>query len=190
MKKNIKQASRKRASHGYTLVEVMIIIVIMAITLQVTVGILTVIVRHQSTTIRLTEVKSEGDRVLQRVKNDIETNAVSIWRMEGGVPTQVCDGPGDIHMADNVFFETEAGVVFRYDETLGSLAYTLDGTPAVLNSGNTLVSNLQIYCSWPGQFSDRIVSISFEIRPTVTAAVELGNLIVMRYNGFATIDPP
>jgi Tfp pilus assembly protein FimT len=191
MKIRIKYSDRQtRRSRGYTLVEIMVIVIIMAVVMQVTVGILIVLVRQQSAVVRLTDIKSEGDRIMARMKNEISTQAVSTKATISATPTLVCIDPTDIYDSTNVYFGTsDASSDLTYALSGQDLTQVVGASSETLNSPKTTISDLNISCSWPSQFSDRIIAVSFTIASRAPGGVE-GDRASMTYRGFVTIVPP
>jgi len=159
-----------KKSRGFTLVEIIVVIGIIAITLPATFAIIFAIVRQQAKTFALKQVKREGDFVLNVMEAAIRNNAIGIFKDSSlSSSSEVCDQAriGDNPYTDNLgnfYFADRSGKWFRYFLNNWSVTSQSAGvSPVNLSTSQVQVSNFSLSCYRTAAFSPPIISISFDV---------------------------
>ncbi len=153
---------------GFTLVEMLIVLGIVAIVLPAVFTILFTIIREQARVYALKQVKREGDFVLSKISNQIRSNAVGIY-MDPALDNEVCDRalivPTYINNnGDSFYFEDKKGDWFRYSLSNASIASDSSTTvPVNLTSGKVDISNFSISCNRTGPYAPPLITLSFGV---------------------------
>lgn len=169
--------------HGFTLIEILVVIGVVAIALPVMFAIIYSIMRAQIRLYRLTEVKRQGDFVINSVSSTIRNNAVAIYS-KFDFTTPICTTAGAPYVDQNPLNHnsspTDAGGLFFKDKTstdkwfrfyynnaqIASASGTMIAgvqTIVGLNSARVMVSNFVIQCARQNIVSPPIVQVSFDI---------------------------
>lgn len=171
---------------GFTLIEMLVVIGIIAIALPAAFAIIFAIIRQQARVYALKQVKREGDFVLNKMADNIRNNAVGIFT-SSDLSTEVCDQAGafpkryppdapDESASDDgshFYFEDKFGNLFRYYNYYNTQApdYFIASESAVSSAISTVnlttsavqVPHFYLSCTRSAPFSPPVVSISFNI---------------------------
>lgn len=186
--------------NSFTFIETLVVISVIGLIFPVVISILFVILQQQMKIFRLTEVKRQGDQIVNVLENAIKNNAYNIY-----------DGPIEICEADtaNPFPHSGTPTSFRdkYNSEFSinyatpnlSISYPLPPPPAPtfsfaqgqLNSSRIIIESYSISCNRAAIYSEPLVSVNFTIcynisgscvstRPEETAVLEYQTSIKLR----------
>lgn len=143
---------QKKNNKGYTLLEMLIVLMLIAIILPTIFSIIYILLQQQLRIYRLVETKRQGDRVMSYVKDKISREAGGV--IQGGAP--VCQNANDIATQTGnlniLSFVRNTGTQFSFSpNNTGALMArdqdtTILPTPTGLNDGMVTISNLTIQC--------------------------------------------
>lgn len=159
---------------AFTLVEVIIVVAILGVVLQIVASILVTIMRQQTAIIRFGDVKKEGDQIIERMKSEIYNRTANVTN---GASTELCTYGSDANMTTSGFFVDSQSTLFRFYQSGNRIVMSNGASSSYLNSTKTKItaSSLVVRCSRRGQFSNRLVLVSFDIESVVTAMQVEGN---------------
>lgn len=159
---------------GYTLVEMMIVIALIALLMPAVFSILYVIMQQQVKIYELTETKRQGDYVMQLMKEKIMRDAVSLRRDDDGifanvaVITNICNNTGTSFTSasngQDFVFLNDLNNPFQYVQSGNTIRFREIDTPnvdAALSSNRVIISNFQITCAVKSTYTDPVVSFSY-----------------------------
>jgi len=150
---------------GFTLIETIVVIAVIAITLPILTVIIMTLTRMQLKIYRLSQVKREGDYVLNVMANAIKDRAVSIHIAQPDDTTEICKNTGSNPGSGNsLFFLDKDKEWFGYE--LSTDTIVAKSPPAVSNSltsAKIKILNFTINCSRNTIFSPPSVFLSFDI---------------------------
>ncbi len=151
---------------GFTLIEIVVVISIIALVVPAVFAIVFGILREQTKLMRLSTIKKEGDYILNVVKGTIKNNALAIH--SDGPPTEEnekCRVIEDYTSGSALTFEDNAGDWFKVLLSTDKIASYSSGTDSTLNlnSDRTVISGFSIGCARSVAYSPPIVSLSFDI---------------------------
>lgn len=163
--------SEQSKSEGFTLIEMLIVIGILAFALPALITIVLGIVRQQFKISALKEVKRQGDLVLNSMKVHIKNYGVSA---HDDVPpssaNEICDDVETDSSGSQIYFLDINGGHFGY--RLQSNAVNLvdqssfiqaPGASTALTTNKVRVANLQMSCERTASFSSPIISVSYDV---------------------------
>lgn len=155
---------------GFTLIEMLVVIGIIAIALPATFAIIFAIIRQQARVYALKQVKREGDFVLNKMEDNIRNNAVGIFTNQS-LSSEVCDqslvktnyGPNN---GSGFYFKDKSGNWFQYyllNNTNIASQSAVPSQPVNLTTSAVKISTFSLSCNRTAAFSPPVVSISFDI---------------------------
>ena len=153
---------------GFTLLEMLVVVGILAIALPAVFAIIFAIVRQQAKVYALRQVKREGDFVLNAMENTIRNEAVGIFT-DSGFNNEVC---GQACLVTNTcsnngstfYFKDKSDNWFRYFLINSRIASELGTIPTdYLTTANVAVTNFSLSCNRAAAFSPPVISISFDV---------------------------
>jgi type II secretory pathway pseudopilin PulG len=150
---------------SFTLIETIVVVAVIGLTLPVLFAIIFTLMRQQVKIYRLSQVKREGDYVINLMENTIRSRAVTI---HSGVPSDaniVCKDAG-IPSASSLYFLDEDKQWFGYlfnSNSIASKSADLTHPSIDLISSKTVVSNFSISCSRSSLYSPASILLSFDI---------------------------
>ncbi|MFO0703552.1 MAG: type II secretion system protein [Patescibacteria group bacterium] len=177
--RHFKQLDNTIYGKAFTLVEIIIVVAIMGVALQVLTGILFTIMRQQSAVIRFSNVKKEGDQVMERMKSEIYKRTINITD-SAGVPVCVTSSESAANMTTGYFVDSTP-ISFRFSQSGNYIVYRNNGVNSNLNTSKTSISGLTVQCKRLGTYSNRLIMVSFTIQSSVVALASEGNP-TLRYN--------
>ncbi len=155
---------------GFTLIETIVVVAVIGLTLPVLIGAVFVMVRQQTKIIRLSQVKREGDYIINLMENTIRDKAVSIHSGQPDDTNIICKIVGTPPSAPSLYFFDRDKQWFGYifdTSAIASKSADLDNLPNVLTyvltSSKSKVSAFSIGCSRVTDFSAPVVTLSFDI---------------------------
>jgi prepilin-type N-terminal cleavage/methylation domain-containing protein len=129
----------KKTKKGFTLVEVIVVIAIMALVLPAVYALVFAVLKEQVRLYRLTEVKRQGDAVVTLATDLIRNNAYQVY--DNATNLQVCvtnDFTPDPDDGSTMYFKSQSGKNFQI--FLNSPA-NQDSGPIKLKSDDTTIAN-------------------------------------------------
>lgn len=162
-----------KIKNGFTLIETLIVIAVVSITLPVLISVIFILMRQQIKIYRLSQVKEEGDYVINLLESTIRDRAVTIHSGQPSDANVVCQNTNYplSGTVDNLYFRDEDRQWFGYlfeNDSIASKSADLDNPPNVLTfaltSSKILVdSTFSISCSKNSVYSAASVLINFDI---------------------------
>ena len=152
---------------AFTLIEMIVVISILGLIMPVIFTVIFGIVREQVKIFRLSQIKEEGDFVLNTLGNTIRGNIVSIHSASPPDSTNI--------ICDTVGASTPSTVLYFLDKDANWLGYGTSGNqiasysasfaspPLNLTSSKTIISNFQISCQKTAVYSGATVLLGFDI---------------------------
>ncbi len=158
---------------GFTLIEALVVVGIIALVLPAVFAIIFAIVREQAKVYALKQVKREGDFVISSMENTIRGYAAGIYNSQS-LNQEECNpnalgqqNPYPTTLGDN-------GNAFYFKDYNGNwLHYYLNGnsiasssavfSPTNITTSQIRVSSFQLQCNRTAQFSTPIITVSFQI---------------------------
>ncbi|MBI2049778.1 type II secretion system protein [Candidatus Roizmanbacteria bacterium] len=158
---------------GFTLMEVIVVVGIIAILTPALFAIVFGILRQQAKVQALKQAKREGDFLLQNIENNIRNYALSI---HSGPPDDTnieCNSsspPKNAYQSSPMYFKDKFGNWFKYDIAAGGSNNTkiasdssLTNADADLTTSKVDVQGFTQTCTSTSAFSPAVVSIQFTI---------------------------
>ncbi len=165
------QHKRKK---GYTIVEVILVISLVGLLMPAIFSILYVIIQQQLKIYEITEVKRQGDYIMQVMKEKIMRDAEVLQRDDDGIQvataviTNICTTPGSNYSSasQGLDFVFQDALLNRFQYVLSgnTLFFRHDGASSIdaaLNNSAVSITNLQITCSLKSDLTSPIVTISY-----------------------------
>lgn len=159
----------KNNQNGFTIFEIVIVMIIMAIIFPTLFGILYTITQQQFKIFSFTSAKREGEYVYSFIRETILRDAQSI---SDDVITlnPRCNSAGSTHSSttgDNfVFINKATGDPFTFELSGTDLVYNNNGTISQIHSANVQVNSLLFLCRKNSETSPPIVQYEFEVQYT------------------------
>ena len=156
---------------SFTLIETIVVVAVIGLTLPVLFAIIFTLIKQQVKIYRLSQVKREGDYVINLMENTIRNRAISI---HSDTPTEVnivCkDLIPPILSGTSLYFLDKEGQWFGYlfdSDSIASKSADLDNPlnvlTSALTSSKTIVYNFSISCSRNTIYSPPSVSFDFDV---------------------------
>ncbi len=149
---------------GFTLIETIVVIAVIGMTLPVLFAIILTLTRQQVKIYRLSQIKREGDYLLNVLGNSIRDNATSI---HSGIPDEsniVCEDIGTSDSsASRLYFLDKNKRWFGYLSNSTWVASESASQTYYLTSDKTLISYFTIYCSRGAKYAAPSILFSFDI---------------------------
>lgn len=181
---------------SFTLIETIVVIAVIGLTLPVLIGTIFILVRQQTKIIRLSQVKREGDYLINVMENTIRDRAVTIHSAEPNDANIVCKDAGSS-------YSPPTPILYFLDKDKNWLSYELSGntvasdsanlaSPINLTSTKTRIENFSISCARNTIYSPPSVSFDFDVcfvtgagictstRPEETASMHYQTRIKLR----------
>lgn len=159
---------------SFTLIETIVVVAVIGLTLPVLFAIIFTLMRQQVKIYRLSQVKREGDYVINLMENTIKNRAIIIYKSAVLNDTNiVCKNVGNYTLSstDNLYFLDEDKHWFGYEydgsSKIASKSADLFNPPNILTfpltSTKTKVSNFSISCSRNSLYSSASILLGFDI---------------------------
>jgi len=163
--KRFKLKSEKAS--GFTLIEMIVVIGILGLIMPVIFTVIFGIVREQIKIFRLSQIKEEGDFVLNTIGNTIRGNVVSIHDSSPPDDTnQICDVVGASTPTTLLYFLDKSSNWLGYglsNNQVASYSASFASPPMNLTSSKTIISNFKISCQKLAVYSGATIILSFDI---------------------------
>ena len=146
---------------GFTLIEVMVVIAVIAMVVPALFYMVFMILLQQVKIYRLSEAKRQGDFALTSITSNIRNAAVSTY--DTANTTELCAGTGDI--SDIGKFRDQYDNWFNYVLVSGKISSgsSILNTTTDLTKSNVTVTDLTLKCFKTASFSPSIVEVKFTI---------------------------
>lgn len=149
---------------GFTLIETLIVIAIVAMIIPALFGLFFAHVRAQAKVYVLQQVKTNGDGALGIIETLVKDNAISIH--SGSPPTsgnEVCSTASSSY-SSTMYFLDRSGSYFNFALSSGKIASSSSVMSTVyLTSDKVSVSSFTLSCDRGSSYSQPVVSIGFTV---------------------------
>jgi len=156
----------KKKLVGFTLIEMIVVIAVIAVTLPSIFAIVFGITRQQTKIYRISKVKKEGDYILNLLTNTIRNSAVSIHSSSPAtIFNVICRIVVSPAPTTSLYFLDSTNNWFGYSlasNVISSSSSNL-ASPIALNSNKILINNFLIGCEKTALFSNANITINFDI---------------------------
>ncbi len=154
----------KKELKSFTLIETIVVIAVIALTLPVLIATIFILVRQQTKVVRLSQVKREGDYLINIMENTIKGEAVTIHSAKPSDDTNiVCNTADSSFSGPPLYFLDKTGKWFGYEEGTNTVASASAVSSINLTSSKTILSNFSISCSRSTIDSPPSVSLNFDV---------------------------
>jgi type II secretory pathway pseudopilin PulG len=179
---------------SFTIIETIVVIGVFGLALPALFTIVFTILQQQTKIIRLSEVKRQGDFILNVIENTVRNYALSVYS-EQSLSNIQCATAGSSYIYPtngSLYFKDRFGNWFRfYTLTAGGVNYVASEGAKVssinLTTNKVQVNNLTISCTRSARYSPPIVTVSFatqynttSTRPEETASLNYQTKIKLR----------
>lgn len=179
---------------AFTLIETIIVVAILGLVLPALFAIIFVILQEQSKIYRLSEVKRQGDYVLNVMENVIKNYAVQIYSDQAltDANEKCASAASSYNSSTSFYFKDEFRNWLRFYPNGGRIASESAVLTSVdLTSAVVTVSSFSLTCNRSSLFSDPVISVSFTVsynssstRPEDTASLKYQTNIKLRPHSF------
>jgi len=160
---------KRSFANGFTLIETIVVIAVIGLTLPVLFSVIFTLMRQQVKIYRLSQIKREGDYVINLMENTIRNRAVTIYKSAVLDDVNiVCKTAGSSW--PNPYFFDEDKRWFVYSASGNSVVSTSANlSPPPINliinltSSKIIVSGFSISCSRNSVYSPASISLSFDV---------------------------
>lgn len=161
-----------RSVLGFTFIESLIVIAVLGLVFPIVFSTLFIILRQQIKVYRLSEVKRQGDSIINYLDNVIKNNAFRIYDDRG---EEMCDpnmdNPNPVRNIASFEDKYNSSFSIDYSSPNLSITYPTPLPPAptfafpqgTLNSSKVIISAYQATCQKQESYSAPIVFISFSV---------------------------
>lgn len=155
---------------SFTLIETIVVVAVIGITMPVLFVIIFALMRQQVKIYRLSQIKREGDYLINQMENTIKDNAMTIH--SGTPPTDanvVCNNAGVPYplgggTASTIYFLDKENNWFGYTAGSNTVASMSSAHPSAnLTSSKILVSNFSVSCIRNSIYSSAIILLNFDV---------------------------
>lgn len=153
---------------GFTLIELIISLAVLALTLPVVFSLFLVNLQSRTKILILQQVKRNGDDALAIIENLVHTRAYALYS-DANLTTEVCSttsGSSTPTSSSTVYMKDSNGNRFYFYLTNGQMASdsaVISPNPAYLTNSKVVVSNFSLSCDRSSTFSPPLVTISFQV---------------------------
>lgn len=155
---------------GFTLIETIVVVAIIAMILPVIFSIFFVLLQQQTKIYRLNTIKKDGDYLISLIENTIKSNATTIMNSNSPIPPDatnlVCNSNASSYSStSSLYFLDGDNQWFGYLISGNTLASSSASFSSIsLTSDNTHVDSFSISCSRTNIYSSPSVSLSFNVK--------------------------
>ncbi len=147
-----------RSKHGFTLIELTIVLTILGIILPAVFSIFLAHLRAQTKVLILQEVKRNGDEALNTITTLIKADGRSLQDVDGA---RVCDTAGTTY-SDDIYVVDSNDNRFMFHEVQGRIASESAQTD-YLTTSKVAVTNFSLTCQRDSQFTSPLLTLSFNV---------------------------
>lgn len=158
---------------GFTLIETIVVIAVIALTLPIIFAIIFIILQQQVKIYRLAEVKRQGDNVLSFMQNTIKASGSKIYAgTYPSIASPLCATTtgGAVAISQPYYILDKNSNWFYYSlsgNNIASYSATLGGV--ALNTSNVRISSLSLTCTRTATYSSPIIAVSFSVNYITTS---------------------
>lgn len=156
---------------GFTFVELIIVVGVIAVALPALFSILFIVIRQQVKIYYLSEVKRQGDYALNIIENTIRNSGQKIVDGNGNDLCTTANSTGSISTFRDRYNNTFSFSVPLGTTKISSSSSILAGGSVDLTSNKVRVTNFSIICSRTEEFSTPLVSVSFDVSQASAAGI-------------------
>jgi prepilin-type N-terminal cleavage/methylation domain-containing protein len=174
-----------KKSLGFTLIEMLVVIMIVAVTLPLLMTVFVSVLRQQARVKGLEIAKSQADEALSLIKTTIKNNALSIHSSSPATDAnEICNTQTASQVVSNpmVFLDND-GNSFYFDLSAQSMRLnsTSQASPTAITSAPATISNLSFSCERRSNTSNPIISVSFQTsHPLMGFSINYQTKILLR----------
>jgi prepilin-type N-terminal cleavage/methylation domain-containing protein len=166
---------------GFTLMEVIVVVAIVALTLQVVSAIAINIVRQQIAINALAETKRQGDLIFERIKSEVGKRAVETKANPSGLEIDCLTEPGSSMI--NQYFTDSSGTDFYFYQSSQSIYYVNGDEEAVsLADPKVSIADFSLVCFKPSEYSGKVITLDFDILSSVDMPYAQGKRVNLHYS--------
>ncbi len=154
---------------GFTFIELIVVIAVIGLALPALFAIVFSVLQQQVKTLRLSEIKRQGDNALNIMTTAIRSNAVKIYA-DNVFGTEYCsntttNSTSGATTGSNFFFRDKSDKWFQYYLSGTALAADTNGDylDGDLTTSKVRIENFSISCIRSATYSGSIVTIQFDI---------------------------
>lgn len=165
------KAKLLRSESGFTLIEVLIVLVVIGVLIPTLFSILGVVIRQQTKVAKLQEIKSQGDYVTTFIENIIQQTAINVYD-DQNLTNEICDpsnSPARAQTSNGEGFFFSTSVPSNYIKIVSApdldnpdkqQLFYVENSSGVeerqpLVTGNVTVDNVSFICQAPNVTTDR-----------------------------------
>lgn len=178
--------------NGYTFIEIIIVIGIVAITLPIIFSLFFVNLRSASRIYTLQEVKRNGDTALSSIESFVKNDASEIITSYSN-ETEICNTPllpltPTPTPASSIYFKNKHNVNFGFSLAVNNGVNKIAsesasvGAVSYLTNDNVTISNLQFSCQSLSSFASPSVNVSFTISKNVPLGAPTADKASLNYS--------
>ncbi|MFA5770474.1 MAG: type II secretion system protein [Patescibacteria group bacterium] len=150
---------------SFTLIETIVVVAVIGLTLPVLFAIIFILMRQQTKINRLSQVKREGDYVINLMENTIKNDAITI---HSGKPADdaniTCSLANSSFSGPPLYFLDKTRRWFGYEDGVNTIASASSAVSSInLTSSKAKISSFSLSCSRENLFSPASISLSFKI---------------------------
>lgn len=155
---------------GFTFIEIIVVMAVIGLVLPALFAIIFSVLKQQNKIYHLSEVKRQGDGVLNSVENTVRNYAVKIYS-DSSMTTPQCSTASSSYSNSSFYIQDKYGNRIKYyidsnahfasDSALLSKGLVPD--VYLLTSDKVAVSNFSISCYRRGAFSLPVIAISYDL---------------------------
>lgn len=163
----------KKTNRGYTLIEVLIVITILGIIMPAVFSILYVILQQQAKIAEMTEVKRQGDYVMQFMKEKITREASGVRNDPDGLSgadagSNVCNTTttsslNSVNGDEFVLIGKPPNLDFQFTNDGSQVFFDQNGIQTALNDTRVTINNFNMSCSWRSLYTPPMIGFSYEV---------------------------
>ena len=151
---------------GFTFLEVMVAVGVIAVTLPSLFAVLYVVLKQEAKVLRLSEVKRQGDYALNVMEVILRNNAAAIYS-DQALLTERCAAPGAtdsiVNGSGNFYFKDRNSNYLRFYFNANKISSGSATTNGDITSNKVMIQNFTLTCRRPGVYSSSVVGVSFDI---------------------------
>lgn len=179
-----------KKNFGFTLIEIILVIAVMALALPALVNIVFTIVRQQYKIVALQEIKSQGNNALNTMQTVIRNNAIGIYQ-ESSLTTAECVTNQSQYGSNNgsdFFFKDKEGKYFSFyldagnqegENYIASESAAISGV-AHLTNNKVMISDFSISCIKTATYSSPVITINFKVSHREGSFLEYNSRVKLR----------
>jgi type II secretory pathway pseudopilin PulG len=161
----------QRKDESFTLIETIIVVGITGLIIPVVFAIIFVILQQQTKTIRLQEVKTQGDFVFSNIRTTIRNSAVQIYS-DSSLQTEKCNTAISNYGPQNgatFYFKDKNGNWFNYYLSSDKISSSSAQGSIDLTNQKVKITSYTISCQRQSVYSPPLVSLSLTLQYNTTS---------------------